>query len=291
MERWLPPPLNSTVVVGVKGLFDVDQAFNRRHFVEQELRHAIATRDLTTWFQPIVRLDTTALVGFEALLRWYHPIHGPVSPPEVITAARQAGMEKPLTEAVISSCCTLMEALLKADCKHVKVAMNVSPRELESESIDTIILEKLTEKNLPTTMLEIEITEDAPLDWEIVGTQINRLSSAGISIALDDFGTGFSNLSSLKDAQIAKIKIDQSFIRRLATSKKDQLLVSAIINVGGALGIDVTAEGIETQADRRILRALGCETAQGFLFSAALPLNQAIDQVLNNQRRNEKSKC
>lgn len=273
------------------GLFDVDQTCNRRNFVEQELRDAIATRNLTAWFQPIVRLDTAALVGFEALLRWYHPIHGPVPPPEVITAARQTGMERPLTEAVFSSCCTLMEALLKADCKHVKVAMNVSPREIESGSIDTFILTKMAEKNLPTTMLEIEITEDAPLDWEIVGAQITRLSNAGISIALDDFGTGFSNLSSLKDAQIAKIKIDQSFVRSLATSRKDQLLVSAIINVGGALGIDVTAEGIETQADRRMLRALGCETAQGFLFSAALPLNQAIDQVLGDRHRNETSRC
>lgn len=282
MQRWFQPSPDPNSSRSNIGLFDTepDQALDRHQSVEQDLQKAIATQNLTTWFQPIVRLDTAAVVGFEALLRWFHPLHGAVSPPAVVTAARQAGMAKPLTQAVFSSCCTLIEALVKAECRHVKVAMNVSPRELEAECIDDIILKKLEKRNIPTSMFEIEITEDAPLDWEIVGTRIDRLSDAGIAIVLDDFGTGFSNLNSLKDARIAKIKVDQSFIRSLATSKKDQLLVSAMIDVGRELGIEVTAEGIETQADRNALRALGCETAQGFLFSAAVPLNQAVDLAL-----------
>ncbi|MER9484131.1 EAL domain-containing protein [Mesorhizobium sp. M0494] len=129
-------------------------------------------------------------------------------------------------------------------------------------------------------MFEIEITEESPVDPDRVDEKLGRLSHAGISIALDDFGTGFSTLASLKDSRIRKVKIDQGFIRGLAKSREDRLLVKSVIDLGNMLGIEVMAEGVETEADRQTLHKLGCRTAQGFLFSKAVPLSQALEMAV-----------
>ncbi|WP_353646457.1 EAL domain-containing protein [Mesorhizobium sp. WSM2239] len=264
-------------------LFDaeLDRELQRRQSIERDLHSAIETRSLGPCFQSIVRLDTEVLVGFEALLRGCHPIHGAIPPPEIITAARETGMLQLLTQTVFADCCALMEGLVKADRRDVRVAMNVSPRELEAGDIDDMVLNGLAAKDLPATMFEIEITEESPVDPDRVDEKLGRLSHAGISIALDDFGTGFSTLASLKDGRISKVKIDQGFIRGLAKSPEDLLLVKAVIDLGGTLGIEVMAEGVETEADRQALQKLGCKTAQGFLFSKAVPLSQALDLALN----------
>lgn len=256
---------------------ELDAALHRRQCIERDLREAIETGSLSTWFQPFVTLDKGAVVGFEALLRWLHPVHGAISPPEIVTAARETGMLQLLTETVFLGCCSLIDDLVKADCREIRVAMNVSPRELEAGNIDDLILNGLEVRNLPTTMFEIEITEEAPVDPDRVDEKLGRLSHAGISIALDDFGTGFSTLASLKDRRISKVKIDQAFIRNLAGSREDQLLVQAVIGLGEMLGIEVMAEGVETEANRKALQALGCKTAQGFLFSRAVLPREALE--------------
>ena len=263
-------------------LFDaeLDTELQRRQSIERDLHSAIEARRVAPWFQSIVRLDTEAVIGFEALLRWSHPIHGSISPPEIMTAARETGMLQLLTQTVFSDCCALIDGLVKADRRDVRVAMNVSPRELEAGDIDDMVLNGLAAKDLPATMFEIEITEESPVDPERLDEKLGRLSHAGISIALDDFGTGFSTLASLKDSRIRKVKIDQGFIRGLAKSREDRLLVKTVIDLGRALGIDVMAEGVETEADRQILYKLGCRTAQGFLFSKAVPLSQALEVAL-----------
>ncbi|WP_274425313.1 putative bifunctional diguanylate cyclase/phosphodiesterase [Chelativorans sp. YIM 93263] len=268
-------------------LFDDELAgeLQRRQCIERDLRLAIERKQLGTWFQPIVGVDTGAVLSFEALLRWTHPVHGAISPPEIVTAARETGMLQLLTETVFLGCCAMIEDLAQADCREVRVAMNVSPRELEAGSIDDLILNGLAAKNLPTAMLEIEITEEAPVDRDRVDEKLERLSQAGISIALDDFGTGFSTLASLKDRRIGKVKIDKGFIRGLAESRDDQLLVKAVIDVGRSLGIEVMAEGVETEADQQLLRALGCRMAQGFLFSKALHPRQALELVLREHAK------
>jgi EAL domain-containing protein (putative c-di-GMP-specific phosphodiesterase class I) len=154
--------------------------------------------------------------------------------------------------------------------------MNLSPRELEAGNVDEMILDRLKTKNIPIAMLEIEITEEAPVDRDRVDEKLERLADAGLSIVLDDFGTGFSTLVSLKDSRIRKIKIDKDFVRDLAKSVEDQALVKAVIDLGRTLGMEVVAEGVETDADRMILRSLDCMIAQGFLFSAALPMHDAL---------------
>lgn len=263
-------------------LFDaeLDRELQRRQSIERDLHSAIKTGRLQPWFQPIVKLETETVVGFEALLRWCHPTHGAISPPEIITAARETGMLQLLTQTVFADCCAFIDGLVKADCRNIRVAMNVSPRELEAGDIDDMVLHGLAARGLPATMFEIEITEESPVDPDRVDEKLGRLSHAGISIALDDFGTGFSTLASLKDRRIRKVKIDQGFIRGLAKSREDRLLVKSVIELGEMLGIEVMAEGVETEADRQTLHKLGCRTAQGFLFSKAVPLMQALEMAV-----------
>ncbi|TGQ50644.1 phosphodiesterase [Mesorhizobium sp. M1C.F.Ca.ET.193.01.1.1] len=255
---------------------ELDSALERRHCIERDLRGAIEAGALCSWFQPVLRLDTDAVVGFEALLRWQHPLHGAISPPEIVTAARETGLLSLLTETVFRNCCSMIEELVRQGRRDVRVAMNLSPRELEVGNVDDMILGILKARNVPAAMLEIEITEEAPVDRARVDEKVGRLADAGISIVLDDFGTGFSTLASLKDSRIRKIKIDKDFVRDLAKSVADQALVKAVIDLGRTLGIEVMAEGVETEADRLILRSLGCMIAQGYLFSAALQTRDAL---------------
>ena len=267
------------------GLFDaqLQEELKRRQCIERDLRSAIETGSLCTWFQPIVHLETAQTVGFEALLRWHHPLHGEISPPEIVSAARKTGLLQQLTEAVFVNCCLLIDQLLKAGRDDLRVAMNLSPRELENSSVDDMILTGLQQRGLPVSMLEIEITEEAPVDRARMSERLGHLADFGISIALDDFGTGFSTLASLKDTRIRKVKIDKDFIGGIADSRGDQFLVKAVIDLGRAFDIEVMAEGVETEEDCRILRALGCTTAQGFLFSRALPIDEAIKLVTDRR--------
>ncbi|MDG4876971.1 EAL domain-containing protein [Mesorhizobium sp. WSM4935] len=259
-------------------LFDagLDAALERKNCIERDLRGAIEAGALCSWFQPLVRLDTNAVVGFEALLRWHHDVHGAISPPEIVTAARETGLLSLLTETVFLNCCAMIAELVKHGRRDVRVAMNLSPRELEAGNVDDMILTGLKARNVPAAMLEIEITEEAPVDRDRVDEKVGRLADAGISIVLDDFGTGFSTLVSLKDRRIRKIKIDKDFVRDLAKCVEDQAVVEAVIGLGQTLGIEVMAEGVETDADRMILRSLGCMIGQGYLFSAALPMRDAL---------------
>jgi EAL domain-containing protein (putative c-di-GMP-specific phosphodiesterase class I) len=234
-----------------------------------------------------VRLDTEAIVGFEALLRWQHPLHGAISPPDIVLAARETGLLHSLTQAVFHNCCVVIDRLLKAGRSDVRIEMNLSPRELEVGAADKMILDGLQARNLPASMLEIEITEEAPIDGAIADEKLERISGAGIRIVLDDFGTGFSALAFLKDSRIRKIKIDKVFIGDLAKSIADQALVKAVIDLAQTLGIEVMAEGVETDADRRILQSLGCTIAQGFLFSGALPMNLALELKLQRSGDNQ----
>ena len=259
-------------------LFDaeLDAALERKNRIERDLRGAIEAGRLCSWFQPLVRLDTSEVVGFEALLRWHHDVHGAISPPEIVTAARETGLLSLLTETVFLNCCAMIGELVRHGRNDVRVAMNLSPRELEAGNVDDMILTGLKARNVPAAMLEIEITEEAPVDRARVDEKVGHLADAGISIVLDDFGTGFSTLVSLKDSRIRKIKIDKDFVRDLAKSVEDQALVEAVIGLGHTLGIEVMAEGVETDADRMILRSLGCMIAQGYLFSPALPMRDAL---------------
>jgi EAL domain-containing protein (putative c-di-GMP-specific phosphodiesterase class I) len=170
----------------------------------------------------------------------------------------------------------MMDRLREEGRSGIRIAINISPRELEAADIDTMILAGLAERGLTTSMLEIEITEEAPVDLGRVGEKLGRLARAGISIVLDDFGAGFSTLASLKDGRISKVKIDRSFANDLAGAKESRLLMKAVIDLAHTLGIEVMAEGVEAPDQAHILQSMGCACAQGYLFSPALPIGKAL---------------
>lgn len=259
-------------------IFDtvLEEAFRRQQCIERDLKAALASGELQSWYQPIVRLDTRRIVGFESLLRWEHPEHGQIAPPEIITTARTTGLLPALTETVFWNACDMMDRLREEGRSGIRIAINISPRELEAADIDTMILAGLAERGLTTSMLEIEITEEAPVDLGRVGEKLGRLARAGISIVLDDFGAGFSTLASLKDGRISKVKIDRSFANDLAGAKESRLLMKAVIDLAHTLGIEVMAEGVETPDQAHILQSMGCACAQGYLFSPALPIEKAL---------------
>lgn len=270
--------------------FDAElrKELERRHRIERDLAPAINSRELTTWYQPIVDMDTGTVAGLEALLRWTHPVHGNIPPPEIVTAARETGTLPTLTGMVFDNCCRLLEHLNETVHPQVKVAMNLSPQELEITDIDSVILDGLRSRGLSTAQFEIEITEESSLDYARVDDKLRGLAEAGISIALDDFGTGFSTFASIKNGWINKIKIDKEFVGGSTSSLDDALLVRSVVDLGKALEIEVSAEGVETEENAKLLLSLGCTLAQGYLFSKPVPFSEVpavIKKIESSARR------
>ncbi|MBN9046076.1 MAG: EAL domain-containing protein [Rhizobiales bacterium] len=259
-------------------LFDehLQQEWERKMSVERDLRVAIETGQVQTWFQPVVELSTGRTIGFEGLLRWTHPQHGAISPPEIIDIACAIGVVHQLTHSVLSSCCGMIGKLRDRGRADLTVAMNLSPRELVNGQIPHEILSEMDRHGLPSAMLEVEITEEAPFDQRAMNESLGVLSDGGVAIALDDFGTGFATFASLRNGRIDKIKIDKDFVSGIDQSRENQHIVRAIVEIGTALGIKVTAEGVETEAERATLFRLGCNSGQGYLFAPALRAERAI---------------
>lgn len=255
------------------------KGLERRQRIERDLPTAINTAELTTWFQPVVDLDTGHVAGVEALLRWAHPEHGFIPPPAIVTAAHEIGALPELTRMVFENCCRLLELLNKKNRPDIRVAMNLSPLELEVTDIEKVILEGLRDRGLSTAQFEIEITEEASLNYSRVGKKLKSMADTGISIALDDFGTGFSTFASIKNGWINKIKIDKEFVGGSTSSVDDALLVKSVVDLGKALEIEVSAEGVETEESARLLLSLGCTLAQGFLFSKPVPVAELLATI------------
>ncbi len=149
--------------------------------------------------------------------------------------------------------------------------MNISPREISRLAVDEILLSELSKRNCPTSMLEIEITEETVLDIRSVQDKLIRLSRGGVHISIDDFGVGYSTLATLRQPYVKKIKIDRSFVKDIAISRGNQILVQSILNLGQSLGLQVVAEGVETKEDRDLLRRIGCGLMQGYYFHKPAP--------------------
>lgn len=264
-------------------IFDriLQEKLKRRQVIEKDIEFAIKTNEISSWFQPIVDLHSFKLAGFEALLRWQHKTYGNIPAPEIIQIARDIGMLETLTHHVFQNCCKMIVSLKDAGINDVIVAMNLSSRELASANIEMMIVNGFKQHNISFSSFEIEITEDAPINHFTVEDTFSRLARRGISIAIDDFGTGFSTLASLKSGMINKVKIDRSFIAKVAFSKEDQLLVKAVVDLGLAMNLEVVVEGVETVDSLQVLKSLGCEKAQGYLFSAAMHPKDAVKYAIN----------
>jgi EAL domain-containing protein (putative c-di-GMP-specific phosphodiesterase class I) len=256
----------------------MDAQVRARRKLEIELRQAIATGGLEVYYQPCVSLQDGRITGCEALVRWRHPECGIVSPAEFIPIAEDTGLIDPLGEWVLTTACT--EAANWPD--HIHLAVNVSPVQFKSGTLALKIIAALATSGLAADRLELEITEAVLIrDDETALSILHQLRAIGVRIALDDFGTGYSSLSYLQRFPFDKIKIDRCFVNDLGETGGSASIVQAVVNIAAARHMTTTAEGVETEAQRQALRALGCSEMQGYLFSAPKPASHIRDLFLS----------
>jgi diguanylate cyclase (GGDEF)-like protein len=241
--------------------------------LEAELRHALQHDEFEPYFQPICQLGNGQIVGYEALLRWNHPGRGLLRPGDFIGIAEDSGLIEAIDWRMFELSCR--QLVLRHD-DGTFMTLNVSARHLRYADFDTRLLQLLRSTGLPNSRLIIEVTEGALLDdAERVRATLERLRVAGVGAALDDFGTGYSSLSYLHSLPLRMLKIDQVFVQKLDevghTSNTSGVMVEAILALARALNIQVVAEGIETQAQRQRLLAMGCELGQGYLLGRPAP--------------------
>jgi diguanylate cyclase (GGDEF)-like protein len=241
-----------------------------RHLLELDLRQAVAERGFEIYYQPIVDLGTGTIAGCEALLRWRHPERGFVSPAEFVPIAEDIGLIDEIGEWVLNSACA--EAATWPS--QVRIAVNVSPTQFRSRTLALKVAAALARTGLSPERLELEITEAVLIqDHQAAIESLDQLRALGVSIALDDFGTGYSSLSYLHRFPFDKIKIDRSFISNLSDEKSLPILQAAL-GIAASQKMITTAEGVETETQRTLLRDLGCTQMQGYLFSAARPAGE-----------------
>ncbi len=249
----------------------MDLAVSERVQAEVSLRDAIRHDRIQVHYQPLVDLMSGKLLGFEALARWIPDDSPPVPPSIFIGVAEDIGLIIELTEQLLRR--ASLDAL--AWPKDARLAFNLSPTLLTDTLLGLRIVKILAETSFPPHRLEIEITESALMNQpETARTIIGDLKAAGIRIALDDFGTGYSSLSQLSRFAFDRVKIDRSFVEALDTDDKRLKIVKAIVDLSRGLGLSTTVEGIENEAQLGLVRAIGCDQGQGFLFGAAAPPNE-----------------
>jgi diguanylate cyclase (GGDEF)-like protein/PAS domain S-box-containing protein len=246
----------------------MDASAKARLSLEQDLRQALVNGGFEIHYQPLVNLHGGEVSGCEALLRWRHPERGMVSPAEFIPIAEDTGLINELGDWVLRTACN--EAATWP--AHVRLAVNVSPVQLKCDTLALRIAGALAASGLEPHRLELEITEAVLIrDDEAALSILHQLRSIGVRIALDDFGTGYSSLSYLKRFPFDKIKIDRCFVADIAETSESPVIVQAVVNIASASNMTTVAEGVETEAQRDMLRNLGCTEMQGYLFSKPRP--------------------
>lgn len=256
---------------GLHSVFAPEMARCLQHRVEMEsdLRGALAESGFEIAYQPIIDLASDRACGFEALLRWRHPVRGLVSPGEFIPLAEEAGLIGEIGAWVLQHACQDVAALPGSP----KVAVNLSPRQLASPGLVDVIGGALDRSGLHADRLELEITETALLGSdETTIANLWQLRKLGLSLVLDDFGTGYSSLSHLREFPLSKIKIDKSFVRDMEARADCEAIVVSVAQLAKRLGMGTTAEGVETEDQLRLVRDAGCTQAQGFLLGRPQPL-------------------
>ena len=250
---------------------------HERLAIERDLRLALERGELRLHYQPQIDLRTGAIIGFEALARWYHPERGIMPPSEFIQVAEETGLINPLGKFVLQEACRQAQVWRAAGFPQLQVAVNCSAQQFRREGMVKMVASMLEEVGLPPECLELEITESVMIQQpEQVIEWFRQLSDMGLQLSLDDFGTGYSSLSYLKRFPIRKLKIDQAFVRDIGNDKDDAAIVSAIIAMAHSLGLEVIAEGVETAEQLAFLKSLGCDKAQGYYFSKPVPADEFL---------------
>jgi diguanylate cyclase (GGDEF)-like protein len=254
---------------------EVDIAVRERAALAADLQHALERNELDVYYQPVVLGEPPRVCGVEALARWHHPRHGMVPPDTFIPLAEESGLIKTIGAFVFRVAATQVAAWHRdlPGCADLQLAVNLSPVQLRDPTLVAMIGDTLGHSGLAPGHLIVEVTESMLLaELDLARRQLEALRSIGAQVAIDDFGTGYSSLSYLAKLPADQVKIDKSFVQDLAREKSPSVaLVRSIIDMATALGLDVQAEGVEIDEQQAILSGLGCERAQGFLYSRPLP--------------------
>ena len=249
----------------------MDESVRTRQTIAADLRTALHTHQgLEVWYQPLMDIGGQQMVGIEALLRWHHPTRGLIAPAEFIAIAEETGLIIPLGEWVLAEACITQQRF-----PELLVAVNVSPVQFRSTGFVERVMAIVSQNGGDPKRLELEITEGVLIEDEREARAIIvELRDAGFRIALDDFGTGYSSLNYLSNFPVDKIKIDRSFTQSLGVAENSVAIVESVVKLGHAMGLMVTAEGVETPGQMSALADAGCNQLQGYLFSQAVPADQ-----------------
>ena len=252
--------------------------------LENHLRKALEREEFVLYYQPVVSVARGAVVGAEALIRWRNPDKGLVSPLEFIPLAEETGLIVPISEWVLERACSQAAAWQRAGAPPLKVSVNMSGVHFRQSAMTQTVARALKSSGLDPRCLKLELTESVLMrEIETTLVTLKQLNDMGVQLAIDDFGTGYSSFSYLRRFPLHTLKIDRSFVRDIPDHQDVAAITKAIIAMGHSLKLNVVAEGVETQAQLEYLRGLGCDEYQGYLFSAAVPLEQ-FEEVLRRER-------
>lgn len=256
---------------------DLGHGVDDRMALQSELRQAIANNELVLHYQPKIDFSAAQVSGVEALVRWQHPTHGLMGPDNFIPLAEQTGLIKPLTKWVLKTALRQCEEWYRAGLT-LSMSINVSAISIQDPEFPSQMAKMLEDFDVPISRIELEITETAVMSEPVRAVEcIRKLSALGFQVAIDDFGTGYSSMAYLKELLVAKIKIDKSFVKDMATNHNDAVIVRSTVELGHNLGLKVVAEGVEDQAAWDKLKGLGCDSAQGYYMSRPLPSVDFLD--------------
>jgi diguanylate cyclase (GGDEF)-like protein/PAS domain S-box-containing protein len=240
--------------------------------MESDLHKALERNEFVLYYQPQVDTATRMVKGMEALIRWIHPDKGMIPPMQFIPLAETSGLIIPIGEFVIRTVCRQIKTWQEAGYKQINISLNVSGRQFDQQNLIEIVKDALQDTMISPQCLELEITESTIMrNPEKALRILTELKAMGIGISIDDFGTGYSSLSYLKRLPLDFLKIDQSFVKSLASDSRDQAIVRATIAMAHSLNLKTIAEGVETQEQLSFLQEHGCDEIQGYLFSRPLP--------------------
>ncbi|HEX8179359.1 MAG TPA: EAL domain-containing protein [Pyrinomonadaceae bacterium] len=276
-----------------KACFELFDATMHAHAVarlqlESDMRRALEREEFRVHYQPIVALEINRVVGFEALVRWEHPQRGCISPVEFISIAEETGLIVDLGSWVLRQACRQTHAwqLQYPEQKALSISVNLSARQFAQPDLLEQIKQILKETELDPRFLKLEITESVVMDnAEIASTMLMQLRALGVQLSIDDFGTGYSSLSYLHRFPVNILKIDRSFVTRIGGDDENTEIIRTILTLAGNLGMDVIAEGVETEQQLEKLKAMRCEYGQGYLFSRPLDAEAASSLLLEYQQR------
>ncbi len=246
--------------------------------MQSELRRAIDEKQFVVYYQAQMNLDTDRIVGFEALLRWEHPVKGIIPPIQFIPIAEENGLIVPIGRFVLEEACKQLKQWEEEGYEDIMMAVNLSARQFKDKNFLTSVYQILGDTKVNAKHLEFEITETVALDdLEFTIETITKLKKLGVSFALDDFGTGYSSLNYLKRLPVNNLKIDKSFLDTVLDNNSDQKIVRTMIDLARGLNIEVIAEGVEKSEQEQFLKTVNCGKAQGYLYSKPVPKMEACE--------------